>query len=311
MFNIIVFLLNLVALTASLTWVLISKGQGYEPMITSIGLLVSQLIFAKKLFSHISLFLKDIPVNVVIMGDRYCGKSVYITCAFNQLQRITKKISFSLSDYNTIERIFADIHSLRKQKWLPITIPSDYDKVFCYKGTILKKGRIISKKFNISLADYSGEEYERFSNKDTAPKWFHESLYFRYVLNSDVIFLSIDISALKMTKEQAVHTIDWQIQRQIASLHIYMKEKSIGPESKIKIPICLLIMKSDLIPEMERSNIERTYFIELTDFCKNKCVKFRMFWVTSTGVVDKDGSPVIPLMPQNVAEPIIWAVFKL
>lgn len=309
MFNITVFILNLAALIASLTWLLLSKE--LEPLVTSIGLLVSQVLFTKELLSRISLFFKEIPVNISIMGDKYCGKSVFITSAFNQLHKRIEDISVSISDYNTIERVFSDINSLRSSQWLSVTIPSSLSSVFCYQTEITYKNRVLSKRFIISIADFSGEEYETLSSENTDSGWFHSSSYFRYVLNSDVIFLSIDVSAIKSTKELFVHDVNWQIQRIIAAMHVYIKEKKLKPEGKIHIPVCLFFMKSDLISDEERTNIEKTIFIDLIDFCKSKCCKFQVFWVTSTGSLNKDGTPPTPLMPQNVVEPILWAVSNL
>jgi len=310
MINIAIFFLNLVALIASLTWLLISKG--FEPLITSIGLFVSQIIFGKELFKSISLLqLKDVTINIAIMGDKYCGKSVHITSAFNQLQKSADNILFSISDYNTIERVFFDIHSLCRQQWLSVTPTSEMGRVFCYRGTISKKKWILSKRINFSIADYSGEEYETLSNANTGSGWFHASIYFRYVLDSDAIILAIDASAMTSTREPLVHSIDWQVQRQIAALHVYIQESKLKSEGKILIPVCLVIMKSDLVIENERVSIEETYLSELINFCKSKCCKFKLFWVSSTGRIDNDGVPPRPLKPQNVAKPIMWIVSNL
>lgn len=298
------------AVSISGTWIYFAPD--FEPTITTLVLIISLVISGKEVLSVYNISYKPEKISISLLGDKYSGKSVYITVLVDELQRLKHDLySFSPNGSNTIKKNMYFMNMLMSGQWLPLTRPSYIENIFYYKGLLIVKKLLLSRSYLIEIGDHSGEDFFKLTEEEKRANWFHESKYFDYVLNSKIIILIIDCLVYTSNAPDFVSTLDWQINRLIAALQIYSEEKGKTGKKKIEQPVCLFFLKSDLL---KKNNIDVSEVSmssdRLIDVCNQRCKFFKYFFVSSTGDVCENGDPPKKLNPDNVIEPILWAVSK-
>lgn len=301
----ILFFLNLIALTIAISWVFFDLG--FESVITSVGLAGSMVVSTKEVLKKYSIVTKSRDLQLAVLGEVGVGKTVYLIVLLDELQRIHNGlIEFVLSGTATVESVMSQINDLYSGQWLNATYPHiGYE----YSGHLTYKTKPIGKQFSVLFRDWGGGDYLDFASASIQNEieWFHQSPYFDYVLHSDIVFLMMDVTSftLKESREK-------QITEMIAAIQVLCQHKNPkNPSKKIETPVCLLFLKSDLIDER---GITKGELLEKTDrliqVCKFRFSNFEHFFVTSTGRLDENQKPK-NLKPENVTEPVLWAIGKV
>lgn len=266
---------------------------------------VGAMLLGALIAFFLTVFIRTLTKNpatlrVALLGDKGSGKTVYLTVLFHELELLsTGYISFQPYGAETIEMVHSNLNILASGDWLP---PTPTGTVFIFRANAKIGGGLFMKRYTIDFGDYAGEHTGEFDSKDE--RWLHKTEYFDYVIGADAIFLAID--ALRIIKGTRVD-IERMQNRLIAAFQVLLTQKRITIERKIKIPICLLVMKSDLLKGLSQDDF-LTRIQTLTKVCRSRCQSFKIFFVSSVGKLGQKGSPPEVLQPNNVTEPMIWTL---
>jgi len=238
-----------------------------------------------------------------ILGFPYAGKTVYLTLLFNQLISTKQEdIQFAPYGQETIEQVLRDLNTLSSGIWLPPTQPGT---VFYYRANAVIGGQripFLTQRFKLEIGDYAGEHIDEFD--PSSELWLHKSDYFNDVVNSDGILLALDVDYLISRQITEIGKLQNVF---IAAIQVLAEKKGIDVSKKLKTPVALLFLKTDLIfergitEEMLLDSIPR-----LLNVCENTFEKFTVFFVSSVGEVSKTGDPPEVIRPLGVVEPLIW-----
>lgn len=151
----------------------------------------------------------------------------------------------------------------------------------------------------MKICDLAGE-------KTVGQNWLQEKEYFEFIVESDILLFAL--SAELFFEKNYKRRIE-VINSLITTLNILYEKKGYQ-NNQMREPVGLLILKSDLLPKpFEHSN----YMDLIDEFTKlglKKAKNFKSFFVSSVGEVEKN-SPPEKLKPDNVEEPLIWAIKHL
>lgn len=293
LFNIIQLILAVV--TGALTPIFLLNDKQL-PIIYYI--LMSLLIIITLSFSFFRA-LKRTPTTLAIsiLGYPNSGKTVYLTILFNELLTGQNQYHGSFRTYGTetIERITSDFKLLKSGCWLP---PTPAEGVFYYRATAsLSK----LKKYKLEIADYAGEKFKNDLNEND--NYFHKTDFFKFVMASDAVILAIDIDRFLLEKSEYITTSENSF---IAALTLMQEQKYIGFDTKIKFPVAIVFMKSDLLSAKISQEGVLRQFDRLMNFCNKTCVHFKPFFVSSIGKIEFKEGTTNYLNPYGVIEPIVW-----
>ena len=227
---------------------------------------------------------------------------MYLSVLFKEF--INQKISnVFLSPYGveTTEEVTKNWNVLASGQWLKQT---KVDKTFDFKAIATVGEGIFEKRFKLDLADYAGENIEKFEDE----KLLHKSKYFRYIIDSDVIFIAIDgLEALNSIISKDKNEILTTENALIAALNLIKQEKNVPLGRKLKTPIGIIIMKSDLIRDylMKNEEVSSSFaklekgariekfidglYRDLIEYCTLNCLNLEIFYVSSVGHLTEEG----------------------
>jgi len=252
------------------------------------------------------------PLQVALVGGPRSGKTVFLSVLFNELQVAkTDRISFQPYGRETIEMVGENINCLNAGQWL---VPTTKDSVFFFRANAIVGRSLLSKKFTVEIGDYAGERIDEFDS--SSEEWLHRTEYFKYAVGCDIIFLAIDAEKLAFAPPSVTARMENQL---VAAFQVLLDEKGVVPNERMRAPVALLILKSDLLPRDE-SNFRREMgqvdssvgafpaMARLISLCEKRCRSFKVFLVSAVGHLDKGGVPPQFLEPTGVTDPMIWAL---
>jgi GTPase SAR1 family protein len=251
------------------------------------------IVIARRLFvRHPSTF------TVAVLGFPNSGKTVFITSVFDQLQQgRSAKIRLTPYGVDTVEEVSRNLNSLSRGMWLPRTVPGN---VFFFRAVASLQDSS-SARVKLEIGDFAGEDIGEL--QPSSDRWLHKSDYFKYVVDADAIMLAVDSSRVSVDLRDGTDEI---VNAFVAAIQIIADYKGAVAERRLRIPIALLLMKSDLIDEKSRSLVtERLQ--RLISVCESRCRSFHVFFVSSTGPLE-DGKPPAVLRPESVVEPLEWSI---
>ena len=302
---------NLSTLTALIAIMLVAVAglsvlKTFDIQRNLVNLIVAMLLGAL-IASFIAVFLRTLTKNpatlkVALLGEKGSGKTVYLTVLFRELQLLgTGYISFQPYGVETIEMVNSNLNILARGEWLPST-PAGTVSVFRANAKV--GSGLFMKRYTLDFGDYAGEHMGELDSKDA--RWLHKTEYFDYVIGADAIFLVMDSIRIIGGDRVEIECIQ---NRLIAAFQVLLTQKRIPIEHRIKIPICLIVMKSDLLRLKNLSENDVLERIQnLINVCKARCQSFNIFFVSSVGKLGLNESPPEVLLPRNVTEPIIWTI---
>jgi GTPase SAR1 family protein len=263
-------------------------------------------------------------ITLSILGLPHSGKTVYLTVLFDLLLRTRHEgITFVPYGLETIEQVTGDVTNLLAGNWLAPTKPGT---VFYYRAnaSVTTLSGISRRRFKLEIADYAGEYIEEFDS--SSPMWLHKSDYFKYVIQSEGVFLTLDAAYIYWETPSRVNSM---LNNYIAAMQILAENKG-SEDRKLKLPVAILFLKSDEIwsqhlfdnttpqlgnPQTKAENSVLDKASRLLEVCRNRCENFNYFFVSSVGEVvmeGKDrGSLTGNISPKNVVEPLLWILRKL
>jgi hypothetical protein len=242
-----------------------------------------------------------------MLGFPRSGKTVYLTVLFDQLaQTVDAGISFRPYGSETIEAVNSNLMTLRRGKWIPAT---PINTVFFYRANVLLGSGLLSRKYTLEIGDYAGEHIEEFNSGNE--KWLHKTEYFKYVVDSDAVFMAVDIELVLSDDSERIREVEAAL---IAAMQVLLDRKGVVPGNKLRTPVALVLLKCDLMPNLLDSPMDDeppAALFRLTTFCKTSCQNFKLFYVSSVGTVMPDGTPPRNLHPFGVTRPVIWTLRHL
>ena len=240
------------------------------------------------------------PLKVGIIGQQNAGKTVYLTILFRELSSyISHNISFQPYGTETIDNVTKNLNMLTTGKWLPKTTKGPVDPFLAN----LKIGQsMFSKKYTLEINDYAGEHTEELDN--TNEKYQYKTDYLKYLVQADGLFIAVDGQKICEKKESQIYEM---IHVLVANLQVTFNEKGVFAGETSKIPIAILILKSDLLSYHSITRDEVfTNIKHLWNVCSKLSKKVEVFFVSAVGEIQKDGSPPTTLKPKEVVYPAVW-----
>ena len=240
-------------------------------------------------------------LTLSLLGQPQSGKTVYLTVLFRELLVKGELPGFSIYGAETVERVQSDYKQLEDSQWLPSTDMMG-SNVFFYRATVNYDNIIPKPKYKLEISDYAGEflEKELLENEG----YFHRTKYFKYVIDSDIIFPTIDLEKYATEERKYIIEIEKTL---IAALDI-IKQSKIN-KGKCKVPIGILFLKSDKLNTMRESTEEITQgFNNLINYVNKHFLSYKIFFVSaiSPRLLEVDWGKNIS--PENVVQPVEWAL---
>ena len=267
--------------------------------LVALATLAAMAASAYTLLAYRFLTRNPIPLSISLLGFPGTGKSVYLTTLFDELQRYRgDAIRFAPYGRETIEAVTANLNALTSGNWLARTVPG---AVFPYRATASLRGGLLPRKFKIEIADYAGEHISELNPSEAA--WLHKTDYFKYVVQSDAVILTLDSAALLDADGATRETIQ---NAYIAAFQVLAEEKGATAARRLRSPVALLFLKMDLVPRKMSPEQMSDYVSKLVDVCTLRCQHFKVFYASSVGRVNEDGTPPKDIHPQGVIDPLIW-----
>jgi hypothetical protein len=239
--------------------------------------------------------------TIGLLGFPGSGKTVYVSMLFREMMRgAASTIRFVPYGTETIERVNEAIRRLEQRQWLPRT---EVNEVFFHRARASMGSGLFDKKYKLEVADFAGERIGEFDS--ASPMWLHKSEYFKYVLDSDILFLCVDCAAI--TAEKGTSGLQQQQSALLAAMQIFMGARHVEPPRRLNAPVALLFLKADLLPpHLHKFHLEEGVG-SLVSFLNTNCAHWNSFIISSVGGTD-DGLPRTDLQPTNVVEPLVWAL---
>jgi len=258
---------------------------------------------------------KPSTLIISLLGPPGTGKSVYLTILFNELvsnKKHFKQISFQPYGIETIEHVTTNFKDLLNGFWIPATSMND---VFYFRANTMIKKAPFSRRYKLEIGDYAGEHLTNINKSSST--WYHKSSFFKDVISSDIIFLSIEVELLRVDLKDA-QIINRRIDTElafVAAIQILIQEKGLKPNDKSNTPIVLLLTKADKINEFE-SFLEHSQEIadelvqsipRLHNLLQSRFKNYKYFLTSSVGSTS-NGKPPKKIRPYNVVEPLLWSL---
>jgi len=173
--------------------------------------------------------------------------------------------------------------------------------VFPYRATASVRGGFVRRTYKIEIADYAGEHISELNPSEAA--WLHKTDYFKYVIQSDAVILTLDSAALLKADRTTREAIQ---NAYVAAFQVLAEEKGATEARRLRSPVAILFLKMDLVPLKMSPEQLCDYVSKLIDVCSLRCQHFKVFYASSVGKVKEDGSPPANIHPQGVIDPLIW-----
>jgi hypothetical protein len=278
-----------------LHWLRALTESPYAPLLLGLlgALLGAYSVVVFRLFSR-----HPTTLTISLLGFPRSGKTVYLTALFDALQRESREgLRFVAYGRETIEEVNNNISLLEKGTWLPKTQPGS---VFFYRASAIVGRGFVRSRYKVEIGDYAGEQMEEMN--PSSSRWLHKTEYFKYVIQSDAVILALDTQMILSTDQGARGQMENAF---VAAVQVLAEEKGATEDRRLLAPVALVFMKHDMAREKDQCDLEK-YIPRLIQVCRSRCRNFRVFYVSSTGPLERPGTPPKHLDGEGVVEPLIW-----
>jgi len=166
---------------------------------------------------------------------------------------------------------------------------------------------LFPRQFKVEIGDYAGEQMSELG--PSIPTWLHTSEYFKYVVQSDAVIITLDTDKLMhsdgATRESIQNTY-------IAAFQVLAEQKGATESRRLRCPVALVFLKVDVLDkefltgsQTFSEELDR-YAQRLIDVCSHRCRAFKVFYVSSVGSLKQDGFPDVEIHPFGVIRPLVW-----
>lgn len=269
------------------------------PLSIAITATISALVALYVSFIVKSLNKNPTPLRAFVIGQPRAGKTVYLSVLFDELQRYSSSnIDFQQYGSETVEKVNSNLHALRLGNWVPRT---EVNTAFYYRARASVGKGAFRSKYTLEVGDYAGEHIEEFDS--SSEFWLHKTDYFKYALASDALLFCIDGEHLVNDDKDEIENSQAML---LAAFQMLLSEKTTHAGRKLNIPICLIVLKSDLFKSDEEiDSLLDKHYHRLRDLMSSKSLDYSEFHVSAVGETI-DGHPPSRLKPINVVEPFVW-----
>lgn len=251
-----------------------------------------------------------VPLKVALIGPPRCGKTVFLTVLFRELQAYAgDSIRFEPYGVETIETVTTNLRTLSSGRWLE---PTSEDSVFFFRANAVLGGGLLGRKYTVEIGDHAGEKLAEFD--PTSEQWLHRTSYFDYAVSSDIVFLAVDGDVLASGNDLRIEEVQLKL---LAALQMLIEKKGVVPGALLRAPVALLVLKSDVLEnrEMDQSDVKNK-LTRLIQVCERRCLSFETFFVSSIGRQQDLGPQEIvgsgiKINPMKVVDPMVWALRRV
>jgi GTPase SAR1 family protein len=285
---------------ASMAYLVIDKFDTIDGLIPmAITSVVSVLVALYVSFIVKSLNKNPTPLRAFLIGLPRAGKTVYLSVLFDELQRYSSSnMDFQQYGSETVEKVNSNLNALRQGNWVPRT---EVNTAFYYRARASVGSGAFGSKYTLEVGDYAGEHIEEFDS--SSELWLHKTDYFKYALASDALLFCVDGAHLVNEDKYEIESSQAML---LAAFQMLLSEKTSHAGRKLNIPICLIVLKSDLFEnDSAIDHLLDQYFYRLRELMKSKSMDYREFYVSAIGKT-VDGLPPSRIEPRNVVEPFVW-----
>ena len=138
--------------------------------------------------------------------------------------------------------------------------------------------------------------------------WLHRTEYFKYAVQSDVLFLAVDGGVLASGDSGKIEAM---VLKLVAALQVLIETRGVSPDRRLSMPVAVLILKADLL-EKKDSALEGAInkLQRLIALGETRCRHFKVFHVSAIGlnVETLKGAPPQRFDPDGVLFPMLWAL---
>jgi len=250
---------------------------------------------------------------IAVIGFRGTGKTVFLTALFDRLLR--KEIpGFDFAPYGaeTLERVTENLNTLALGRWLPSTTNED---VFYFRAQAVFKRGLVPKRLKLEIGDYPGESSEQLASD--VGKRLHKSDYFKDVVQSDAVFLTIGCDELRDSSRQSLKIIENEL---MAALNYLKESKGVLVGRRMRTPLAIILTKADVLGDIERKyeavaaeamNLFAQRMPGLLAHAQKIASSFSCFVVSAVGHLGPDGKPPEILKGVGVEKPLLWVLKRL
>ena len=293
-------LLGMVISISTMAFLLVDKfsllNSQYSMVITAV---VSSFMALYISFIMKTLNKNATPLRAFVIGQPRAGKTIFLSTLFDELQRVSSsKVAFQQYGSETVERVNDNIKILSQGEWVPRT---QMNSAFYYRARASVGSGVFRNQYTVEVGDYAGEHIDEFDS--SSESWLHKTDYFKYALASDALIFCIDGEILESGDKQRIESTQAML---IGAFQMLLAEKTMDPSQKLKIPISLVVLKSDLFKSDDHiKKLMDQFYSRLTALMKAKSHVYNEFYVSSVGNTEH-GLPPTTIKPKNVCEPMLW-----
>lgn len=244
-------------------------------------------------------------IKAALVGDTGSGKTVFLTIMFRELQLSEEeKIAFQPYGRETIEYVASNLNILASRKWL---LPTKEESLFTFRANAKIQAWLFDKRYTIEIGDYAGEHIEEFHS--SSERWLHRTEYFDYVVGADIVLFVVDSEKYRHHNDSAVKNMQNQL---IAAFQVLIDDKGLPPDRQLEIPVCLLVLKADVLDSVEvDEGCVLDSLEQLIRICRDRCRFFEIFFISAVGSVDNKGKPPEKILPRNITSPMFWSLKRV
>lgn len=272
-------------------------------LILSLFLFLVQLLVQAK---------KEKILKVALLGKIACGKTFFIAVLFEFLQEFQGEgVEIFPFGEDTIEKIKYYSNTLRSRELFDGTQPlHGYDEAhkneLKFEAKAIKKYSLRKRRYYLNVFDSSGESFQGMANS------IHTNTFFlNHVLNSDVVFLLLDIDSI-FSGYSDYYDFDRDLAMYISAIQILAENSG---KLKSKTPLALILTKSDrLINYGIKEEDVLNKISKLLKVIEKRFVKYNVFFVSAIEITKPGSTENEPsgfrynVKPIEIEKPLLWSL---
>lgn len=180
--------------------------------------------------------------SIAVVGYPQAGKTFLITAMFGELfsNRIPGNKTIPRGK-TTIEKINKDLESIELGR--PLGPTTDQD-LFAYRADFIRGSFPFKRYYKVEIGDFPGEDSKEFAEK--FGDWFHETPYFKWVMEANAFVFVIDLAPLLSEFESNEYAA--KMTRAIRAAWQHLLEYHIEGNKEIRSkPLIIVFTKADLL----------------------------------------------------------------
>ncbi len=252
-------------------------------------------------------------LSIALIGPPAAGKTVYLTMLYRELENgKVGSLIFSPYGRQTTETISYNLSLMASGVFPP---PTPLSHVEIYEAVASYGSGFFSQRYRLQIADFAGEHLNLFRQIGQENNRSLDSELLDYAQSCDAILLMIDTAILLDEKKHEIALLENNL---VTFLHLLVEKRGKDPFTSLRLPIGLIISKSDLLEKYNFIGGEDNFEMEISrklarlfSVTESRFSHFRLFLVSSLGSTPYEPNiPPVHIQPKNILEPLFWILGK-